>query len=357
MRLGLIGLPMSGKTTVFNALTGANRPLTGGVPGKLDVQMAVVGVPDPRLDSLTDLFNPKKKVPAQITYVDIGGLAKGISEGGLSGPFRNELSQQDAFLQVIRAFQNPNVPHPEESIDPARDQDILESEFILSDLITVEKRMERLREEMSKGKNRADNQRELDVFERLRVTLEENQPLRTLEFSPEEEASLRGYGFLSQKPKLLLLNTDEAGVEPGSVLHPGGPNTSMIALAGRIEMEISELEGDDAALFMAEYGISEPTRDRVIRESYHLLNVQTFFTVGDDECRAWPHPIGSTAPQAAGRIHSDLERGFIAAEVVHYDLLMELGGWNEAKKVGKLRVEGKTYIMHDGDVMSVRFNV
>lgn len=357
MKLGLVGLPMSGKTTIFNALTGSDRPLQAAVPGKLDVEMAIVDVPDVRLEQLTDLFNPKKMVPAKITYVDIGGVNKGISEGGLSGPFRNELSQLDAFLQVVRAFVDENVPHPEDSIDPQRDLDMIESEFLLSDLITVEKRIERLKEEMSKGKNRAENAHELEMFERLQAALEVETPLRELDLTPEQISGLRGYGFLSIKPKLVLVNTGEDIQPVTDYVSVSGENVLALALSGKIEMEIAQLDEDDVAMFMEEYQIEELMRNRVISESSRLLRSQIFFTVGDDECRAWPHPIGATAPEAAGKIHSDLERGFIAADVIQWDLLLELGGLSEAKKAGKLRVEGKTYIMQDGDVMSVRFNV
>ncbi len=357
MKLGLVGLPMSGKTTIFNALTGSDRPLQAAVPGKLDVEMSIVDVPDERLERLTDLFNPEKMVPARITYVDIGGVNKGISEGGLSGPFRNELSQLDAFLQVVRAFVDENVPHPEDSINPQRDLDMIEAEFLLSDLIAVEKRIERLKEEMSKGKNRAANTHELDLFEQLQAALEEETPLRELDLTPDQINGLRGYGFLSIKPKLVLVNTGEDSKAVEDYVTLSGKNVLALALSGKIEMEIAQLDGDDVAMFMEEYQINELMRDLVISQSYRLLRSQIFFTVGDDECRAWPHPIGATAPEAAGKIHSDLERGFIAAEVIQWDLLLELGGLADAKKAGKLRVEGKTYVMQDGDVMSVRFNV
>ncbi|NDJ35710.1 MAG: redox-regulated ATPase YchF [Chloroflexi bacterium] len=353
MKLGLVGLPMSGKTTIFNALTGQNRPTTMGMPGKLDVQMAVVEVPDPRLDALTAMYEPKKKVPARITYADIGGLTKGISEGGLSGPFRTELSQMDGFLIVLRHFQNDAVPHPEETIDPQRDLTILDSEFLFTDLLTVENRITRLNEEMSKGKNREANAKELALFERLQAVLEEEKPLRDMELSEDEQRRLRGYAFLTMKPRLIVLNTGEAAVEAAEVLDLGEGDRA-IAIRGELEAEIAQLDEDDAAMFMQEYDIEQPVRDRVIRESYRMLSVQTFFTVGEDECRAWPHPVGSTAQKAAGTIHSDLEKGFIRAEIIEWDTLVELGSMAEAKSAGKLRLEGRDYLVQDGEVMHVR---
>ena len=357
MRLGLIGLPMSGKTTIFNALTGSNRPISVTAPGKLDVQIAVVSVPDPRLDALTDIFKPQKKVPAQITYADIGGLTKGISEGALSGPFRNQVSQMDGFLHVVRVFEDPNVPHPEESIDPQRDLDILEGEFLLSDLISVESRMARLKEEIGKGKNREANAKELALFERLREALEAETPLRDLELTPVELQSLRGYGFLSLKPKLVLLNTGEKNEEAAQPIRLKGQHDLALTIQGRLEMEIAQLDPDEAALFMREYGLSELARERVIRASYDMLHIQTFFTVGEDEVRAWPHPIGATAREAAGEIHTDLQRGFIKAEIIPAETLIELGGLPQARQAGKLRMEGRDYVMQDGDVMTVHFNV
>lgn len=356
MRLGLIGLPMSGKTTIFNALTGANRPLSLTTPGKLDVQLAVVDVPDPRLDQLTGLFNPKKKVNAKITFADLGGLAKSINEGGLSGPFRNELAQMDGFLHVVRAFEDETVPHLEGTVNPQRDLDALDAELLFVDLLSVENRIRRLKEEMDRGKDRAKNAEELAFFETLYAALEAETPLRDLDIPPDQQRSLRGYGFLTLKPMLVLLNLGEEVADPTTLLKPRG-QVPVIGIQGKIEAEISQLDAEEAAAFLEEYKIEEPVRERVIASAYNMLHTQTFFTVGEDECRAWPHPVGATAQQAAGVIHSDLERGFIRAEIIHCSDLLELGGLAEAKKAGKLRLEGKDYIMREGDVMSVRFNV
>ena len=355
MRLGLVGLPMSGKTTLFNALTGASRPTSAGAPGKLDVQVAVVDVPDLRLDHLTDLFNPQKKVAAKITFADIAGLSKGISEGGLSGQFRTELSQMDGYLQVIRVFEDPSVPHLEETIDPQRDLETLDTEFLLSDMVVVENRMTRLQEEMDRGKDRDRNAKELAFFETLKNALEEATPLRDLNLSQDDIRALRGYGFLTLKPRIIVLNL---GDQPaGATILDDIGDAEVLSINAQIEAEIAELDPEEAQIFLEEYQLDEPARDRIIHQSYTMMHVQTFFTVGDDEVRAWPHPIGATAQEAAGEIHSDLERGFIRAEIVPWDVLLEHGGLSEVRKVGKLQVEGKDYIMKDGDVMSVRFNV
>ncbi len=354
LQLGLVGLPMSGKTTIFNALTGSQRPATMGAPGRLEVQVAAVDVPDPYLDKLAAIFRPKKKVHIQITYADIGGLAKGISEGGLSGPFRNQLAQMDGFLHVIRAFEDPTVPHPEETLDPQRDLHILDAEFMLADLITVENRIQRIKDEMGKGKNRAIAARELELFERLQVELERERPLRDLDLTSLERDSLRGYSLLTLKPQLILLNLGEEARPAEALVRVESRGTAALAIRGRLEMEIAQLAPDEAAEFMVEYGITDPMRDRVIRESFSLLHIQTFYTIGEEEVRAWTCPVGATAQQAAGRIHSDFERAFIKAEIIPVDMLIELGGLAEARQAGKLRIEGRDYILQPGDVMTVR---
>ncbi len=356
MKLGLVGLPMSGKTTIFNALTGSTRPATMGIAGKLDVQVAVVDVPDALLDTLTAMFNPESKVHIKITYSDIGGLAKGISEGGLSGPFRNELAQMDGFLHVVRAFDDPNVPHPEETVDPQRDLDILDGEFLLSDLLIIENRITKLQEEMQRGKDRVANAKELELFEPLRAALENETPLRDVELTPAQRETLKGYTFLTLKPKLVLLNTGDEEHPVGEALHTAGANDAVLPIQGKLEMEIAQLDPEEAAEFMGEYGITEAMRDRVVRQSFDLLHIQTFYTVGEDECRAWTCPVGATAQQAAGRIHTDLERRFIKAEIISADTLIKLGGLVEAKEVGKLRLEGRDYVMAQGDIINVKHN-
>jgi GTP-binding protein YchF len=358
MRLGIIGLPNSGKTTIFNALTRSNRP-TGAVSGgKLEVFTAVVPVPDERIDKLSKMYNPKKTIYATIIYTDIGGLEKGISASGISGELRNQLQQVDGFIHVVRAFEDDTVPHPEGSIDPARDLSTVDTEFLLADLVVVEKRLERLVEERKKGKiaNPVTYDREVDLLNRFKAHLDGLQPLRDLDTTEDERRLVRGYGLLSLKPQLVIVNTDEKPFNI-SALHYDHQNTRIITLQGRIEAEIAQLEGDDQAMFLQEYGISEPGASRAIRTSYDLMHIQAFFTVGPDEVRAWPVPIGATAQEAAGVIHSDLARGFIRAEVTPYQELLALGSEAEVKKQGKMRLEGKEYIVKDGDIMHVRANV
>jgi hypothetical protein len=357
MKLGLVGLPMSGKTTIFNALTGANRPASSAVPGKLDVQIQVVDVPDPRLDALHEMYPIAKKVQAKVTVADIAGVARGISSGGLSGPFRNQISQMDGLLVVLRVFDDPAVPHPEDSIDPQRDLEVLDGEFMLVDLVTVENRLTRLRDELSKGKDREANQHELDIFLRLHTALEAGQPLRDLNLAADEQAILRGYGFLSLKPRLVILNVGEDAPSPENIVRLTGAYTSALAIRGQLEAEISQLDAEEAALFLSEYSIDEPMRSRAIRAAYDILHVQTFFTIGDDEVRAWPVAIGATAQEAAGTIHTDFFKGFIRAEIASWQDLVEYGGMADLRKAGKLRLEGRDYLIQDGEVMTVRANV
>ncbi|GIV62695.1 MAG: ribosome-binding ATPase YchF [Bellilinea sp.] len=356
MRLGIIGLPQSGKTTLFNALTRGNQP-TGIATGKIEVHTAVVDVPDPRVDVLSKMFNPKKTIYAKVTYADIAGLDGSAGKSGISGTLLNQLTQMDGFIHVVRVFEDDNVPHPQGSVDPQRDLATMEAEFVLNDLIAVERKLERLAEERKKGggRDRSAIEREIALFERLHQALTQEIPLRDVDIEPEEEKLLSGFGFLSRKPVLVVLNLSEGQAAP--VLEYTHRHSQVVALQAKLEMEIAQLPPEDAALFMAEYGISEPSLNRMIRLSYDLLGLQSFFTVGPDEVRAWTVRRGATAPEAAGEIHTDLQKGFIRAEVIHYDDLIALGGMSEARAKGKLRLEGKEYIVKDGDILNIRFNI
>ncbi len=358
MRLGIIGLPNSGKTTIFNALTRSSRP-TGAASGKLEVFTAVVSVPDPRIDQLSALYKPKKTIYATITYTDIAGLERGIGKEGISGEWRNQLQQVEGLIHVVRAFEDESVPHPEVTVDPLRDLTTVDTEFILSDLVTIERRLERLAEERRKGKpsNPATFAAELETLSRFKVHLDELKPLRALELTAEERRLVRGYGLLSLKPMLVIFNSGDRLYDVGQAQAHLTPNMRMIALQGKIEAEIAQLEGEDQRMFLQEYGILEPGAQRAIHESYRLLHIQSFFTVGPDEVRAWTIPVGATAQEAAGVIHSDLARGFIRAEVIACADLLALGSEAEVKKQGKMRLEGKEYIVKDGDVLHVRANV
>lgn len=357
MRLGIIGLPNSGKTTIFNALTKSELDTTAVSSGQFEVHTAVVNVPDPRIDKLSAMYEPKKTIYATITYADIAGLDKGISEGGLKGQFRNELQQVDGFVHVVRAFEDDSVPHPYVTIDPARDLETLDMEFLLSDLMTVENRLERLQDELRiKGKKVAPViEPQIEMMNRLKAALEEEIPLRDLELTEEEEKSLRGYGFMSLKPVIVVFNTGEEKTDPASITEYNHKKSALVSLQGKLEAEIAVLDQEGAEMFMEEYGITELSAAKVVRLSYELMAIQAFFTVGKDEVRAWSVNIGATAPEAAGAIHSDLQKGFIRAEVMKYNDLIEAGDEAALKATGKMKLEGKEYVVQDGDIINIRF--
>jgi len=352
MKLGLIGLPQSGKTTLFNALTRGHTPTTASA-GRVEVHTAVVDVPDPRVDRLSVMFKPRKTIYAKVTYADIAGLEGGTAKSGLSGQLLNQLSQMDGLLLVVRCFPDENVPHPSGSVDPRRDVLAMEGELLLNDLIAVERKLERLTEERKKGgTDKVLNERQTALFTRLHGILSADKPLRGAEISVDEEKHLSGFGLLTRKPLLVLFNLGEGQPAPSFELP-----LPTVALQGKLEMEIAQLPGEDAAVFMQEYGITQLSLNRMISISYDLLDQQSFFTVGEDEVRAWTTRRGATAVQAAGEIHTDLQKGFVRAEVVACQDLLELGSMNEAKVKGKLRLEGKEYIVKDGDIVHIRFNV
>jgi hypothetical protein len=351
MKLGIIGLPQSGKTTVYNALTRSNTPTTASA-GRIEVRTGVVDVPDPRIDKLSGMFKPKKTIYAKVTYADIAGL-EGNAKGNISGQLLNTLGQMDAFLHVVRVFEDDNVPHPSGSVDPVRDAENMLAELLLNDLIAVERKIERLADERRKGgTDKTINERQTLLFNRLLEALNEGMPLRKLEYSHEELKELASFGLLSRKPILTVFNTGEGQATPTPALdHP------IVGLSGKLEMEIAQLAPEDAALFMAEYGIEEPALNRMIRLSYDLLDLQSFFTVGEDEVRAWTTRRHATAVESAGEIHTDLARGFVRAEVVAYEDLVTLGSMAECKAKGKFRLEGKEYIVKDGDIVHIRSSI
>ena len=363
MKLGVIGLPSAGKTTIFNALTKGDAPTGQSMGGRFDVLTAVVDVLDSRVDDLTRLFNPQKTAYARITYTDVAGLKKGAGEsGGMDGALLNHLSGLDGFIHVVRAFESDLVPHADGDVDAARDLEALDTEFLLSDLVVVEKRLEKLRHGLDRGafkNNKAEAQVEAALFEQLNEALSAERPLRNLELTDEQLKSLRGFGLLTLKPVLVVVNIgddqDEIGLDYDHKL------TLITHLRGKLEMELAQLSamGDDESLtmFMEEYSVTELSLDKVIRLSYDLMGLQSFFTVGEDEVRAWTVKRGATAVEGAAVIHTDLAKGFIRAETTTYNDLMTLGGLAQARNAGKLRQEGKTYIVQDGDVISVKFNL
>lgn len=363
MKLGIIGLPSAGKTTIFNALTGGDAPTGSSMGGRFDVLQAVVDVPDERVNVLKKMFNPKKTTYARVNYTDIAGLKKGVGDGGLSGALLNHLSGLDGFVHVVRAFESEMVPHADGSVDAMRDFEALNMEFLLNDLVIVEGRLQRLADNLRKGavKDKGKAKVEERLLARLNETLSDEQPLRNMldTLSEEEVKSLRGYGFLTMKPQLIIVNIDdeqdEVTIESETLL------TRVVNLRGRLEMELGQMkaEGDAEGLemFMEEYGVVELGLGRAIFESYELMGLQSFFTVGEDEVRAWTVKRQAPAVQAAGTIHSDLAKGFIRAEVVGYDDLIELGSMAAARTAGKFRLEGKTYPVQDGDILNIKFNL
>jgi ribosome-binding ATPase YchF (GTP1/OBG family) len=332
MELGIIGLPQSGKTTLFNALTRGDVP-TGISGGRVEVHTAVIDVPDERVDRLTEMFKSKKIVYAKVTYADVAGLEGKAAEGGISGPLLNTLGQMDGFIHVVRQFDSPLVPHRDGSIDPRRDLANMEAELIINDLILVERKLQRLEEERKRGgvgRDKGIVARETDLFERLQALLSEEIPLRNETFTDDEEEMMSSYGFLSKKPQLIVVNHSEDQT-PIEIETPYA-QTKVVSMPAKLEMDIAQLPPDEAEIFLAEYGIEEETH-------------------------AWTVARGATAPEAAGVIHSDMQKGFIRAEVVSFEDLMTYGSFAEARNQGRLRVEGKKYVMEDGDVIEIRFNI
>lgn len=351
MKLGIIGLPQSGKTTIYNALTRGNTPTTASA-GRIEVHTAVVDVPDPRVTLLSQMFKPKKTIYTKVTYADIAGLEAGSAKSGISGQLLNQLNQMEGLILVVRGFTDENVMHPSGSVDPMRDADSMLTELLLNDLIAVERKLEKLADERKKGgTDKTLNARQTELFEKLNATLSENKPLRSLEFTNDEKRELASFGLLTRKPILTVFNMGEGQLAPDA---QGKLDHQSVGLMGKLEMEIAQLSADDAAVFMEEYGIKELSLSRMINLSYDLLQVQTFFTVGEDEVRAWTTKRGATAAESAAEIHTDLQRGFVRAEVVAYEDLISLGSMSEAKAKGKFRLEGKEYQVKDGDIMHVR---
>jgi len=366
MQIAIVGLAGSGKTTVFNTLTRGHAE-TGGYGG-VTLNVGVVKVPDARLGVLADIFKPKKIVQADVTYVDLPALPA-ASEGHvgtdeLPADHLARLRDSDALLHVVRAFEDPAFPHSDGSVDPARDLERLDLEFVLADLAMTDRRLERLAGSGRHGTQaeREAAEREEIVLRRLKIGLEAGRPIRDMDLDADEEKSIRGFRFITQKPAMVLLNVGESdlGAAPARVADMAASyvheHAIVDALSARIEMELGELEPDEAAVFMEELGIHGSGLDRIIALSYRLLGLISFLTAGPDECRAWPIPDGSTAVDAAGAIHTDLARGFIRAETVSYEDLVTLGSMAEARKHGRLRSEGKTYRVHDGDVIEILFS-
>ena len=362
MQIGIVGLPNSTKTTIYNALTHSQEQTAATSSGKVEVHTAMVEVPDPRVERLSEIFQPRKTTYARVQYNDVAGLRVGVGQdGALSGQLLNAVAKSDALLHVVRAFEDEHIPHPEGSVDAIRDLAVLDFEFLISDLQIVERRLERLEHDLSrKGSypERPSDQAEFDLLARIKDALEQEIPIRDLDFTLSEEKRLRGYQFLTAKPALIAISVGDNGSDdPADYSNYQHNHSDVVCIHGALEMEIAQLSPEDAEVFLKEYGINEPGLNRMIRLNYELLGLQSFFTVGEDEVRAWTIPQGANAVEAAGTIHSDLARGFIRAEVVSYQDLMEAGSINEARKKGNVRLEGRDYKVQDGDILNIRFNV
>jgi GTP-binding protein YchF len=363
MRIGIVGLPQSGKTTLFNALTksAVETGISGG--SKREASHCIVKVPDSRLDTLQQLTGKEKKVPATIEYIDVAGLEKGSTQRkGFQEQFLANLRNVDALLCLLRFFQDESIPHPEGSLDAKRDLAIIEEEFLFSDMTILEGRIQKLESELKKLKSE-EHQRELDLLQKCLQSLESNKPLREIDFSQEEEKSLRGFQFLTAKPILIVFNIGEEDLGREDELKERfrelkqGEKKELVCISAKLEMEISQLSDEDGEIFRKEMGITESALNKVIRSSYELLGLLSYFTVGQHEVRAWTIKQGIHAQAAAGAVHSDMERGFIRAEVVDFDTFMRLGSFAKCKDQGLLRLEGKDYIVQDGDIITFRFHV
>jgi len=368
MKVGIIGLPSVGKTTVLNAISGGSAEVHT-YSGKADSEanFAVVSVPDTRQDWLTQLYKPKKTTHATVELIDVAGISSGqAKKDEISPQLLTNLRQVDALVHVIRVFDDPSVPHPSGSNDALRDAETLELELILADMGVVEKRLSKIDAEIGrkKGTEKTKLEEEKDLLTRFNDLLQSEKPLRGVELTPDEEKMIRGYTFLSQKPMMLVGNISESDISSQGDAHlsklsawAAERSMPLIAFCGKAEMEIAQLEEAERAEFMEALGIVESSRDKLIRAVYSLLKLLAFFTVGEDEVKAWTITRDTIAQEAAGKIHSDIARGFIRAEVVAYDALQQHGTWNGAKDKGQVRLEGKEYKVQDGDCINFRFAV
>jgi ribosome-binding ATPase len=365
LKLGIVGLPNVGKSTLFNALTAARADAANYPFCTVEPNVGMVEVPDDRLTILAERVRPQRTVPAAVQFVDIAGLVEGASEGeGLGNQFLANVRETDAIVHVVRCFEDPDVVHVMGSVDPVRDREVIDIELILSDLAVVEKRLERVRKSARGGDKEAQVERSL--LERLQEALAGGHQARTVEPSPAEAKLMRSFNLLTAKPVLYLANVAEKDLPEGenafvaalrAAVEASGERAEVIPISSRIESELSELPREERSEFLASLGLEEPGLNRLIRAGYRLLGLHTFFTAGEKEVRAWTIPIGARAPEAAGAIHSDFEHGFIRAETVGWSDFQRLGSVKAARDQGLMRSEGKEYVVRDGDILLFRFNV
>jgi ribosome-binding ATPase len=365
MKLGIVGLPNVGKSTLFNAITKAGAESANYPFCTIEPNVGVVNVPDKRLDVLEKMYNSRKKVHAVIEFYDIAGLVKGASQGeGLGNKFLSHIREVASVVHVVRAFDDPNVVHVDGSVSPSRDIETINFELIFSDIEILDRRIEKTVKAVRSGDKKAKE--EFDLLERIKAHLEAGKPVRTLEMTQEEADLVNGYFLITSKPVLYVANISEEDLMAGNLeneyvqkikAHAASENSEVVVICARLEEELSSLEDEEKKELLSEYGLEETGLDKLISSSYKLLGLMSFLTAGVQEVRAWTIVNGTKAPQAAGKIHSDIERGFIRAEIISYDKLVECGSEAAAKEKGYYRLEGKEYIMQEGDVVNFRFNV
>lgn len=362
LKAGIIGMPNVGKSTLFNAIT-KNNILAANYPfATIEPNVGIVTVPDVRLDNLSQMYNPEKTIPTVIEFTDIAGLVSGASNGeGLGNKFLSHIRESSAIIQVVRCFENKDIIHVEGTIDPIRDIEIINLELSLSDLEIVENRISKI-EKKAKTSNDKEQLFELNTLYKCRDILSENKPLREYDFSKEELEILKVFNFITLKPIIYLANVNEQDLLEGTntfieKLRDYLKSDNLILMCAKLESELADLNNEEKTEFLNDLGIKESGLDKLIKSTYKLLNLETFFTSGKDECRAWTFKKGSTAPECAGIIHTDFQQGFIKAEVMSYEDLIKYGTEQKVKEAGKLRLEGKDYIMQDGDICYFRFNV